>query len=88
MLVPVQDPYANAYFRQWQHPSKLPKAERLLGRGGWVGTRNYELVSRLLRSPRLLSPHHRDALTQAMDAGTCDGHLELPAFQLCDQAEC
>jgi len=41
----VQDPYANAFSPSWRVPSDLAKFERLIGRGGWVGTRNYELDS-------------------------------------------
>jgi meiotically up-regulated gene 157 (Mug157) protein len=41
----VQDPYANAFSSSWRDPESLNKFERLLGRGGWVGTRNYELDS-------------------------------------------
>ena len=41
----VQDPYANAFNSKWKRPSELGKFERLLGRGGWVSTRNYELDS-------------------------------------------
>jgi meiotically up-regulated gene 157 (Mug157) protein len=29
---------------KWQPPSSLQKHDRILGRGGWVSTRNYELV--------------------------------------------
>jgi meiotically up-regulated gene 157 (Mug157) protein len=41
----IQDPYANAYERQWVDPSSLPLRDRVIGRGGWVATRNYELDS-------------------------------------------
>jgi uncharacterized protein len=41
----TQDPYANAFNAEWRRPDDLTKFERLLGRGGWVGTRNYELDS-------------------------------------------
>ena len=41
----LQDPYGNAYYREWQDPAKLPLKERVIGRGGWVATRNYELDS-------------------------------------------
>lgn len=40
----IQDPYANAYYLKWKEPSAHTKSERLIGRGGWVATRNYELV--------------------------------------------
>ena len=41
----LQDPYANAYSADWRDASKLPKSDRVIGRGGWVATRNYELDS-------------------------------------------
>ena len=41
----IQDPYANAYERQWVDPSSLPLKDQVIGRGGWVATRNYELDS-------------------------------------------
>lgn len=41
----IQDPYANAYYLKWKEPSAHTKSERLIGRGGWVATRNYELDS-------------------------------------------
>ena len=41
----LEDPYANAYSKAWRPTQKLNKFERLLGRGGWVGTRNFELDS-------------------------------------------
>ncbi|PSC76253.1 glycosyl hydrolase [Micractinium conductrix] len=41
----VQDPYANAYYLKWKDPEKHSKNERIIGRGGWVATRNYELDS-------------------------------------------
>ncbi len=41
----VQDPYANAYSAHWRDPAKLAPADRAIGRGGWVATRNYELDS-------------------------------------------
>lgn len=44
-LSPLQDPYANAYYKQWRKPTDLHKTERIIGRGGWVGTHNYELDS-------------------------------------------
>ena len=40
----IQDPYANAYLLKWTHPNAFDKFSRMLGRGGWVATRNYELV--------------------------------------------
>ena len=40
----VQDPYANSYYMKWRAHQDLAKNERMLGRGGWVSTRNYELV--------------------------------------------
>lgn len=45
VLSPTQDPYANAYYKQWRKPTDLAKTERIIGRGGWVGTHNYELDS-------------------------------------------
>ena len=41
----LQDPYANAYSADWRDASKLPRSDRVIGRGGWVATRNYELDS-------------------------------------------
>ena len=41
----LQDPYANAFSSAWKPVTRLEKFERLLGRGGWVATRNYELDS-------------------------------------------
>ncbi len=41
----THDPYANAFSSSWRAPAALPRAERLLGRGGWVATRNFELDS-------------------------------------------
>lgn len=41
----LQDPYANAYEKTWQSPSKLKLKDSVIGRGGWVATRNYELDS-------------------------------------------
>jgi meiotically up-regulated gene 157 (Mug157) protein len=41
----TQDPYANAYGEAWRDAAKLSKADRVIGRGGWVSTRNYELDS-------------------------------------------
>ena len=41
----IQDPYGNSFFPQWRQTEDLPFVERQLGRGGWVGTRNYELDS-------------------------------------------
>ncbi|KAL4425793.1 hypothetical protein ABPG75_009809 [Micractinium tetrahymenae] len=41
----IQDPYANAYYLKWKDASAHSKFERLIGRGGWVATRNYELDS-------------------------------------------
>lgn len=40
----LADPYANAYSPKWRDPAELTLGERNLGRGGWVATRNYELV--------------------------------------------
>jgi meiotically up-regulated gene 157 (Mug157) protein len=41
----IQDPYANAYERSWVDPSKVSLRDSVIGRGGWVATRNYELDS-------------------------------------------
>lgn len=41
----IQDPYANAYERTWRDPNSLAIKDRVIGRGGWVATRNYELDS-------------------------------------------
>ena len=41
----AQDPYANSYSSHWRDAAKLPKSDRIIGRGGWVATRNYELDS-------------------------------------------
>lgn len=41
----IQDPYANAYERAWVDPSRLALRDTVIGRGGWVATRNYELDS-------------------------------------------
>lgn len=41
----VQDPYANAYYHKWTNPESLSKKDRVIGRGGYVATRNYELDS-------------------------------------------
>lgn len=41
----IQDPYANAYSRSWKDPSKLQLKQQVIGRGGWVDTRNYEVDS-------------------------------------------
>lgn len=41
----LQDPYANAYERHWKDPTKLRLRDQVIGRGGYVATRNYELDS-------------------------------------------
>eukprot|EP00123_Amoebidium_parasiticum_P008515 comp18859_c3_seq1/m.20908 comp18859_c3_seq1/g.20908 ORF comp18859_c3_seq1/g.20908 comp18859_c3_seq1/m.20908 type:complete len:593 (-) comp18859_c3_seq1:362-2140(-) len=41
----LQDPYANAFSKAYTHPTKMELKWRKIGRGGWVGTRNYELDS-------------------------------------------
>ena len=41
----LQDPYANGYYPEWRHPADHNDNDRPLGRGGWVGVRNYELDS-------------------------------------------
>lgn len=66
----IQDPYANAYYLKWKEPSSHSKSERLIGRGGWVATRNYELVcmsvcgQNIAAAPRLHASefHHMHVL--------------------------
>ncbi len=41
----IQDPYANAYERKWVDPASLELKDQVIGRGGFVATRNYELDS-------------------------------------------
>lgn len=41
----IQDPYANSFYDEWKDIDTRSKEERRLGRGGWTGTRNYELDS-------------------------------------------
>ena len=41
----LQDPYANGYYPEWRDPDKENDLDKSLGRGGWVGVRNYELDS-------------------------------------------
>jgi len=41
----LQDPYANGFYPEWRDPNKENEEDRSLGRGGWVGVRNYELDS-------------------------------------------
>jgi hypothetical protein len=41
----AQDPYANGFYPEWRHPWDHNPSDRRLGRGGWVGVRNYELDS-------------------------------------------
>lgn len=41
----LQDPYANAYYHEWKNPDELSLKDRVIGRGGFVATRNYELDS-------------------------------------------
>lgn len=41
----LQDPYANGFYPEWRHPFEHNDMDRRLGRGGWVGVRNYELDS-------------------------------------------
>lgn len=41
----LQDPYANAYERHWNDPTKLALRDQVIGRGGFVATRNYALDS-------------------------------------------
>eukprot|EP00884_Botryococcus_braunii_P023018 jgi/Botrbrau1/93/Bobra.0022s0083.1 len=41
----LQDPYANSYSKAWRNVDTVSESDRMLGRGGWVATRNYELDS-------------------------------------------
>lgn len=41
----LQDPYANAFYMDYRKPSSLTDQEQDIGRGGWVGTRNFEVDS-------------------------------------------
>ena len=41
----LQDSYANGFYPEWRDPEKENDEDRYLGRGGWVGVRNYELDS-------------------------------------------
>jgi len=41
----IQDPYGNSFYDEWKDITTRTKEERRLGRGGWTGTRNYELDS-------------------------------------------
>ena len=41
----LHDVYANSYNLEWQDTKNLKKHWQVLGRGEWVGTRNYELDS-------------------------------------------
>lgn len=41
----LQDPYANSYGRHWKDPTSLSPMDKVMGRGGFVTTRNYELDS-------------------------------------------
>lgn len=41
----LQDPYANGFYPEWRDPNEENEEDRSLGRGGWVGVRNYELDS-------------------------------------------
>lgn len=41
----LHDPYANSYSQEWIDPGQLDKRWRMIGRGGWTGTRNFELDS-------------------------------------------
>jgi len=52
----TQDPYANAFYYNWTDRKSLDQEGRLLGRGGWVATRNYEQV-RKLRKMRINGPY-------------------------------
>ncbi len=41
----LEDPYGNAYSRFWRDPKTIQLREAVIGRGGHVATRNYELDS-------------------------------------------
>lgn len=41
----IQDPHANAHNREWIDPKSPEFKNQVIGRGGWVGTRNCELDS-------------------------------------------
>ncbi|KAI7846176.1 hypothetical protein COHA_000346 [Chlorella ohadii] len=41
----LQDPYANGYEPEWIAPDSRHTGDRVAGRGGWVGVRNFELDS-------------------------------------------
>lgn len=41
----LQDPYANAFYMDYRKPNSLTPQEQEIGRGGWVGTRNFEVDS-------------------------------------------
>ena len=41
----LQDPYANGFYPEWRDPNEENDEDRSLGRGGWVGVRNFELDS-------------------------------------------
>jgi meiotically up-regulated gene 157 (Mug157) protein len=41
----LQDPYANAYEHEWKDPISMELKDQVIGRGGYVATRNYELDS-------------------------------------------
>ena len=70
----LQDPYANAYSQHWHHPNDTTvwhDKDRVIGRGGWVETRNYELDSGayfltqvydyyLIREPETTTSRHSD----------------------------
>lgn len=70
----LQDPYANAYSQHWHHPNDTTvwhDKDRVIGRGGWVETRNYELDSGayfltqvydyyLIREPETTTSRHTD----------------------------
>lgn len=41
----IPTPYANAFYHEWKNPLELSLKDRVIGRGGYVATRNYELDS-------------------------------------------
>lgn len=63
----LQDPWANAYNPQYVPPTKLPKHERMLGRGGWVWNRNFELDSVAYYFNFLWNYHQTPSIWQASE---------------------
>ena len=88
----VQDPYANAFSPEWREAKTHDKFGRLLGRGGWIATRNYELDSSVyfiqflwnyvsnkdIHAPESLlqDPVFFDAITTIVDTMITEQHHE------------